>query len=244
MKTVAIITAGGMGLRLPGEVKKQFRMLNGKPLLIHTLEPFLKHPDINKVIVTLPVEDIDHFKALTAEFIKTKGRKKTLTFCIGGLQRQDSVYEALKICPANTEIVLIHDGVRPFVTAKLINELLSLALDFGAAIPAAPVKNTIKTVNGKLIDHTLRRDKLLKAFTPQVFGFPLIMKCYQRAMTEGYYSTDDAAILEHYGYSVHYLNDSSQNLKITDEFDFFLAEQIIRFNAINNDLRNNNEQTD
>ncbi len=233
MKIVAIVTAGGMGLRLPGEVKKQFRTLDGKPLLIHSLEPFIHHKKISEVIVTLPIEDIDSFKALSAEYLSAKGRKKALNFCIGGLKRQDSVYEALKICPADTDIVLIHDGVRPFVTTMLIDELLSLAHDFGAAIPAAPVKNTIKTVNGKIIDHTLRRDKLLKAFTPQVFGYPLIMKCYQRAMTEGYYSTDDASLLEHYGYSVHYLHDSSPNLKITDEFDLFMAEQIIRYNAIN-----------
>lgn len=241
MKIVAIVTAGGMGLRLQGDVKKQFRSLDGKPILIRTLEPFIQHKKINEVIVTLPKEDIDYFKDLTSEYLQTKGRKKTLNFCVGGFKRQDSVYEALKICPENTDIVLIHDGVRPFVTEELIDELLSLAHDFGAAIPGAPLKDTIKTVNGKIIDHTLRRDKLLKAYTPQVFGFPLILKCYQRAMKEGYYSTDDAALLEHYGYSVHYLHDNSPNLKITDEFDFFLAEQIIRYNALKNDIKDNHE---
>jgi len=237
MNIVAIVTAGGMGLRLPGDVKKQYRMLGGKPVLIRTLEPFIHHKKINQVIVTLPYEDVDYFKAMTTKYLPSKGRKKPLTFCNGGIKRQDSVYEALKLCPENTDFVLIHDGVRPFVTPELVDELLNLVNDFGAAIPAAPVKNTIKTVNGKIIDHTLRRDKLLEAYTPQVFGFPLLMKCFHRAMTEGYYSTDDASLLEHYGYSVHFLHDTSFNLKITDEFDFFLAEQYIRFKADKQEIK-------
>lgn len=233
MKTIAIVTAGGMGLRLPGDVKKQFRMLNGKPLLIHTLEPFMQNKQVNDIIVTLPGEDIDFVRDVIARHFESTGTKKTITYCKGGHFRQESVYEGLKLCPEDTDFVLIHDGVRPFVTTKLIDELLSLAQDFGAAIPGAPVKNTIKTITGKIIDHTLRRDKLLQAYTPQVFGFPLLMKCYNRAMTEGYLSTDDASVLEHYGYSVHYIEDSSPNIKITDEFDFFMAEQLIKYNAMN-----------
>jgi 2-C-methyl-D-erythritol 4-phosphate cytidylyltransferase len=237
MSNVAIITAGGVGLRLPGEVKKQFRMLDDKPVLIHTLETFLQHKAVNQVIVTLPKEDIEHFKSLCEQFLSAKSKKKELTFCMGGPKRQYSVYEAMNLCPEDTDFVLIQDGVRPFATAKLIDGLLSMAYDFGAAIPAGYLKNTIKTVNGKIIDHTLRRDKLLEVYTPQVFGFPLLMKCYHRAMTEGYFSTDDAALLEHYGYSVHYLNDCSYNLKITDELDLFLAEQYLKYLKLHPELK-------
>lgn len=233
MKIVAIITAGGMGLRLPGKVKKQFRLLDGTPILIHTLKPFLSHKAISEIIITLPQDEMQEFQATINKYIAAREITKPIAFCAGGLKRQDSVYEALKICPVDTDIVLIHDGVRPFVTENLIDALLDMVYDFGAAIPTAPVTNTIKTINGKTIDHTLKREKLLQAYTPQAFGFPLILKCYQKAMTERYYSTDDASLLEHYGYSVHYLQDDSHNLKITDEFDLLVAEQIIKLTKTN-----------
>ncbi|MBM4399408.1 MAG: 2-C-methyl-D-erythritol 4-phosphate cytidylyltransferase [Candidatus Cloacimonetes bacterium] len=229
MKIAAIITAGGMGLRLPGKVKKQFRLLAGKPLLVHTLQTFVLHPFLKEIIIVLPENDMESFRCVMDEYYPDIEEKHIVRYVSGGAQRQDSVYNALQACSADTDIVLIHDGVRPFVTKKIIDDLIALAKETSAAIPTAPVKNTIKTISGDIIDHTLRRDILLKAFTPQVFNYQLLMKCYNKAMKEHYYSTDDAALLEHYGYKVFYLNDSSHNIKITDEFDFFVAENLINF---------------
>jgi 2-C-methyl-D-erythritol 4-phosphate cytidylyltransferase len=228
VKTAAIITAGGMGLRLPGDVKKQFRLLGGKPLLIRTLEPFLDFDGISEIVITLPEADIGYFRELVGQYLPSAADKVKLSYCAGGAQRQDSVFNALKLLAADTGFVMIHDGVRPFVTEKLITELHTMARKYGAAIPGTQVKNTIKTIKDEVVDHTIRREILLQVHTPQVFHYEILMKCYHRAMKEGYYSTDDAAILEHYGYSVHYLTDSSFNLKITDELDFFMAEQIIK----------------
>jgi len=236
MKIAAIVTAGGMGLRLPGEVKKQFRMLGGKPLLTRTLEHFLKFEGIAEIIVTLPKNDIEYFQTLVSEYLPNLENGCNLKFCEGGSHRQDSVFNALKMCPTDTRLVIIHDGVRPFVSASVLRELIHITKEYGAAIPGAPVKNTIKTIKDDIIDHTIRRDILLQVYTPQVFHYEIMMKCYHRAMTEEYYSTDDAALFEHYGYSVHYLIDSSFNLKITDEFDFFLAEQTLRYNEKNNNI--------
>jgi 2-C-methyl-D-erythritol 4-phosphate cytidylyltransferase len=230
VKTTAIITAGGRGLRLPGDIKKQFRLLGGKPLLIRTLEPFLNFADIDEIIVTLPQDEIEHFRNLADDYFRSAVDYQKIRYCEGGVQRQDSVFNALKLCSTDTRFVIIHDGVRPFVTENLISELLTMAKEFGAAIPGAPVKNTIKTIKHDIVDNTIRREILLQVYTPQVFHYEILMKCYHRAMKEEYYSTDDAAILEHYGYSVHYLTDSSYNLKITDELDFFIAEHIIRHN--------------
>ncbi len=233
MKTIAVITAGGIGLRLPGDVKKQFRMLKGKPLLVRAIEPFAKYEGISEIIVTLPKADVDYFKSLAAEYLVLDKAECPIRFCEGGAQRQDSVFNALKLCPADTKLVIIHDGVRPFVSEKVLDELILLTKEYGAAIPGAPVKNTIKTIKDDIVDHTIRRDILLQVYTPQVFHYEILMKCYHRAMNEQYYSTDDAALFEHYGYSVHYMIDSSFNLKVTDKFDFFLAEQLIKYNEGN-----------
>ncbi len=228
LKTAAIITAGGMGLRLPGEVKKQFRLLEGKPLIIRAMEPFLKHREISELIITLPAEDLEGFPGLVEEYCPQCSTGKQIRWCEGGSHRQDSVFNALKLCANDTRIALIHDGVRPFISESLISSLLEMCREYGAAIPSAPVKHTIKTVKDDIVDHTIRRDILIQVYTPQVFDFNILMKCYHRAKMEEYYSTDDAALLEHYGYSIHYLTDASPNLKITDQFDFWLAEQLLR----------------
>lgn len=228
LKLSAIITAGGLGLRLPGNVKKQYRELAGKPILIHTLEPFVTHPYIKEVIITLPQDDMETFPQLIDKHLSGLNTSCIVKYCTGGLHRQSSVFNGLEACSLDTDIVLVQDGVRPFVTQELINRLVTLAQESGAAIPTAPLKDTIKTINGDVIDHTLRRDILVRAFTPQVFRYSLLMKCYKRAMTDQYYTTDDSALLEHYGYKVHYIMDSTNNIKITDELDFIIAEQIIK----------------
>jgi 2-C-methyl-D-erythritol 4-phosphate cytidylyltransferase len=233
LKLSAVITAGGMGLRLPGNVKKQFRELAGKPILFRSLEPFATHPKIREIIITLPSDDMESYPPLIDAFLNSLDTTCTVQYRAGGLQRQSSVFNGLEACAQDTDIVLIHDGVRPFVTHELINELVALTQKYGAAIPTAPLKDTIKTTNGDIIDHTLRRDILVRAFTPQVFSYSLLMKCYKRAMTDKYYSTDDSALLEHYGYQVHYINDTSYNLKITDELDFLVAEQILKYQVNN-----------
>ncbi len=238
MKTLAIVTAGGHGLRLPGEVRKQFRLLGGKPLLAWAVEPFLNLGCVEEIIVTLPAAELEQFPKLLDIYFPARPPHLPIRCCAGGAQRQDSVFAALKLSSQDHKLAIIHDGVRPFVSSKLIRELLALTWEYGAAVPGAPVKNTIKTIRDDIIGHTIRRDILLQVYTPQVFDYNIIQKCYHRAMTEGYYSTDDAALLEHYGYSVHYLTDDSFNLKITDEFDLYLAEQALAY-----DQRSRKEQS-
>ncbi len=229
VKIVAIVTAGGIGARLPGEVKKQFRLLDGKPILIRALEPFLSRTDISKVVVTLPAADLDTFPETVTTFFPT-GVASKLDFCAGGEKRQDSVFNAIQICPPDADFLIIHDGVRPFVQEELLNKLILLAREYGASVPGALVKHTIKSFKDDVIEQTLNRENLLQIYTPQVFNFNLIVKYYFRAMLEEFYTTDDSAIAEHYGHSVHFLIDNSFNLKVTDEFDLFLAEQVIRYN--------------
>ncbi|MFO7659309.1 MAG: 2-C-methyl-D-erythritol 4-phosphate cytidylyltransferase, partial [Candidatus Cloacimonadaceae bacterium] len=182
MKIAAVITAGGMGLRLPGEVKKQFRLLAGKPLLIRAIEPFAGIGEIEEIVIALPEQEIDSFQSVCSDYFSDQIMAQ-MKFCTGGQLRQDSVFKALKLCAPDAKLAIVHDGVRPFVTKKLINDLINLTKEYGAAIPGAPVKNTIKTIKEDIVDHTIRRDILLQVYTPQVFDYNILMKCYHRAMT-------------------------------------------------------------
>ncbi len=227
IRTAAIIAAGGSGLRLPGEVKKQYRLLAGKPVLIHTLEAFLTHPLISDVILALPESDLEFFWQLSEDYLNLNKTKHKLQICRGGEKRQDSVYNALISCPDSTEVVLIHDGVRPFITHKLINKLINLVKKHGAGIPATRIHNTVKSIQGDVVENTLPRENLVEVHTPQGFRYNLICDCYAKAKAEGYYSTDDAALAERYGVPVHILFDKDINLKITDEADIRLAGYLI-----------------
>lgn len=223
-KIVAIITAGGSGKRLQTKIKKQFLVVHGRTLLFYTLDKFVNHPQIDEVIIPLPEEELEDFQ----QAIKQEYPKRKILCVAGGAERQDSVYNALSACSDNTEIVLIHDGVRPFIEANEISELIKIAEIEKAVIPVSKVKNTIKEIRDGKIVKTIPREDLASALTPQVFQFDLILKMHQKAHMENLHFTDDAAILEHYGITVSVLESSSQNLKITDEFDLKIAEFLLK----------------
>ncbi|HNQ43628.1 MAG TPA: 2-C-methyl-D-erythritol 4-phosphate cytidylyltransferase, partial [Candidatus Cloacimonadota bacterium] len=150
----------------------------------------------------------------------------------GGLERQDSVFGALQQCPPDTGIVYIHDAVRPFISVDLIEELYIIAEESGAVVPAARLKHTIKSIEGAYIEGTLVRDRLLQVFTPQVFGYKVILNAYLKAYADGYISTDDSALVEHYGHKVRYHLTGDLNIKITDEHDLALAHLLVERNII------------
>jgi len=150
----------------------------------------------------------------------------------GGLERQDSVFGALQHCPPDTDLVFVHDAVRPFIGLELIEELHQIAAKEKAVVPASRLKNTIKEITGEFLSKTLMRDRLVQVFTPQVFEFKLLRDSYVKAYNDGYISTDDAALVEHYGAKVRYHLTSDLNLKITDEWDLTLAHLIIEKNIL------------
>ncbi len=226
----AIITAAGSGLRLPGATKKQYRELAGIPILIRSMEPFILSPLVDNIIVTSPEDDITLCEAMIQQYYADYD--KPILVIAGGGERQDSVFGALQRCPEQTDFVFIHDGVRPFVTLDLLEELYQLAVEEGSAIPAAKLKHTIKEVEGQYAVTTLDRGSLIQVFTPQVFAYPLIMDAYLQAYTAGYVGTDDASLVELTGSKVRYMLSSELNLKITDEIDMFYANQIIIKNMI------------
>jgi len=226
----AIITAAGSGLRMGGEVKKQFRMLDGIPILIRTLSPFFESPLISNLIITAPESDVDYSRDLISEYFASVS--KPFLVIPGGVERQDSIFGALQHCPPDTALVFVHDAVRPFISIELLAELHAKALQYKAVVPAARIKNTIKTIEGEVVSSTLPRDRLIQVFTPQVFSYTLLLESYEKAYQDGYVSTDDSALVEHYGHLVYYHLTSDLNIKITDEWDFTLAHLIIENNII------------
>lgn len=230
IRSTAIVTGAGSGLRLGGDIKKQYRLLAGIPILIRTLDPFFSSPLISNIIVTAPEEDVQFCEALIRQYYEPAS--KPYLVLAGGLERQDSVFGALQQCPRDTSLVFIHDAVRPFISLELIEELHAIALQEKAVVPAARMKNTIKQISGAYLDQTLVRDRLVQVFTPQVFDYQLILQSYEKAYQDGYVSTDDAALVEYLGAKVRYHLTSDFNIKITDEWDLTLAHLIIEKNII------------
>ncbi|MEA2096653.1 MAG: 2-C-methyl-D-erythritol 4-phosphate cytidylyltransferase [Candidatus Cloacimonadota bacterium] len=228
MKNIAIITAGGSGSRIKSKKKKQFIEIMDRPLLFWTVDKFTNHPEINQIIITLPREEINIYKTI----IEKEYQNSSILLIAGGKQRQDSVYNALVTCPKDTDLVLIHDGVRPFISQIDISNLINKAQQKKAVIPVSEVKNTIKKIRKDKILSTIQREELVNAFTPQVFQYKLIKQCHNDAKKIDLYCTDDAALVEHFGYPVYTLKCSSHNFKITDPFDFEIAKFIIKNNII------------
>jgi len=228
MKNIAIITSGGSGTRIKGKTKKQFIEILKRPLLFWTLDKFVTHPKIDQIIITLPINEIEDFR------IKIEEEYNDILILIiaGGNQRQDSVYNALSACPADSNLVLIHDGVRPFISQNEITELINVANQTKAVIPVSKIKNTVKKIDQNKVLRTVPREDLVNAYTPQIFQYELIKQCHEKAKQDGIHCTDDAALLEHYGYSVYTLECSSTNFKVTDQLDLEFTKYLIQNNLI------------
>ncbi|WP_457568252.1 2-C-methyl-D-erythritol 4-phosphate cytidylyltransferase [Desulfurobacterium sp.] len=219
----AIIPAAGRGKRFGG--KKQFVEVGGKSIIEFTLKPFEESPLINKIVVVAPAESIPEMESKVRAFSKVEA------IIPGGCERQESVFNGLKYINGKCSEVIVHDGVRPLVTKKLISELVSAYQDYGVegVITAVKPKDTVKSVGAPLegsdflIKETLNRDKLVLVQTPQLFDFGVLMECHERAIKEGFWGTDDASLLERYGYTVVAIKGDYRNIKITtpEDLDIF-----------------------
>ena len=225
-KTHAIIVAAGKGIRMGDALRKQYIALEGIPLLTRTLGLFNHCDSIDRIILAVPEDDIDFCRS---EILPGAGINKEVRLVSGGAKRQDSVYNSLKTIDANDGIVLIHDGVRPFVKMEHLVACISGAQKHGACILGIPAFDTIKHVNAKNeITHTQQRDTLWLAQTPQAFKLKLIKKAHLTAKQEGFIGTDDAALVERLGEVVKIIPGSRSNIKITDQEDLKLARAILK----------------
>ncbi len=221
----AIILAGGKGTRMRSAISKQFIDIKGKPIIYYTLKKFSENKKIDNIIVVLPEDEVKYFK----ENILKKYELRINKIVIGGKERQDSVYNALKsLKNSSTDIVLIHDGARPFISERIINEGIKFAEIYGAAAPGVMPKDTIKVKNEKNFSvDTPNRANLVSIQTPQVFKFDEILECHEKIRYNGEKVTDDTMVVEKYGYSVYLYDGEYTNIKVTTPEDLILAERLI-----------------
>ncbi len=221
MRADAIIVSAGKGQRFMEGKKKQFCLLGDRPILAHTLDQFEACPLIHSILVVVSEEDMEY---VLREIVEAFHYRKIAQIVPGGKRRQESVKNGIDALPKDAEIVVIHDGVRPFVTRAMIEDSIHSAERFGAVIVAMPVKDTIKVSQPDgTIQKTLNRESLWQAQTPQTFQVRLIREAYARATEEGFVGTDDASLVERLGEKVHILPGSYTNIKITTPEDLILA---------------------
>jgi 2-C-methyl-D-erythritol 4-phosphate cytidylyltransferase len=226
MKTVAVIVSAGKGQRFLEGKKKQFHLLADKPILVHTVGKFESCPLIRSTLLVVGQEDLDY---CLKEIVEKYRYRKVSQIIPGGKRRQESVKNGIDALPEGTEIAVIHDGVRPFVTREMIEDSIRSAERFGAVVMAMPVKETIKMANpdGTVLK-TLDRETLWQIQTPQAFRANVIREAHQRASEEGFVGTDDASLVERLGMKVHILPGSYTNIKITTPEDLILANLFLR----------------
>ena len=226
----AIIVAAGKGNRLKGAMRKQYIALDGVPILRHTLNKFDSCDRVNQIVLVVPEADLDYCRN---EILMTAELQKEVHLVGGGAERQDSVFIGLKTIESDNGIVLIHDGVRPFVRDSHLVACIDGAAEFGACILGIPAFDTVKKVSAKNeITQTLKREKLWLAQTPQAFELTLIKKAHKAAKHEGFIGTDDASLVERLGGTVKIIPGSRNNIKITDQSDLALAQAISRIDAL------------
>ena len=223
MSVCAVVPAGGTGTRMGGTVPKQFLELNGKPILYYTLKTLQDCGIISELILVVPKKEYDN--ACTDWLGKPEIVTKVV---VGGEKRQDSVYNGFCELSPQTEIVLVHDGVRPFLSHQMIQESVDAAREYGAAITAIPVNDTIKKVDDSgLVSKTVDREGLWRVQTPQVFRYELLQEAFKKANSEKFYGTDEGTLIEHLGKPVKIVEGSEQNIKITRPEDLRLSEIFI-----------------
>ncbi|MFD2615241.1 2-C-methyl-D-erythritol 4-phosphate cytidylyltransferase [Paenibacillus gansuensis] len=221
-KLGVVIVAAGRGSRMKTQESKQYLLLQGKPVIVHTLEVFEASPEVDEIVLVVGEQDVDRCKGYVAQY----GIGKVISVTAGGSERQHSVYRGLECL--STEWVMVHDGVRPFVKREDLIRCLDGARETGAAVLAVPVKDTIKVVgdNG-VITATPDRRSLWAIQTPQAFRRLELLKAHESAESEGFLGTDDAMLAERAGMQVRVVEGDYTNIKLTTPEDLDWAEFIL-----------------
>ncbi|WZL72662.1 2-C-methyl-D-erythritol 4-phosphate cytidylyltransferase [Clostridiaceae bacterium 35-E11] len=221
-----IIAAAGQGKRMGAPVNKQYLILLDKPVLVHTISKFEMCEIVDEIIVVVHPEEKRYCEE---NIITAYGFKKVSKVVQGGKERQESIYNGLKSVKSACDIVVIHDGARPFVREKNIVYSVDAAITHKAVGVGVPVKDTIKVVNEKKqILHTPDRKTLWAIQTPQVFEYKLLLKAHEKAREEGYLGTDDTVLIEKIKQEVYMIMGNYDNIKITTPEDLYIGEIILR----------------
>ena len=224
----AVVPAGGRGMRMGSNIPKQFLTLGDVPLLVHALKTFEFSSIISEIILVVPEDDCAYCRD---HIVPTYGLKKVSQVVGGGRRRQDSVLNGIKATNPNSDIVVIHDAVRPFLTETMIANVVEAARKHGSAIVAIPLRDTVKLVNvDGLIKETLSREELWAAQTPQAFRRDILLRAHEQGETDGVDATDDAFLVERMGLSVSIVEGSSDNIKVTRPEDLQMGQAILTAN--------------
>ena len=220
-----VIVAAGTGSRMNMGINKQFIKLEGKEIIAYTIEKFYNNSNIEDIVVVVKEDESEFFKKEILE----KYNFKNVKIAYGGKERQDSVYNGLKLLDEKCDVVLIHDGARPFVSDKIIDKSIEEAKEHKAIVVGVPVKDTIKVIdNDKNLVDTPNRSVLWAVQTPQTFDYNILIDAYKDAFKNKFYGTDDAMLVERIGYKVKMLEGSYNNIKITTQEDLNVGSQILR----------------
>ncbi|WP_339201211.1 2-C-methyl-D-erythritol 4-phosphate cytidylyltransferase [Peribacillus sp. FSL P2-0133] len=216
-----VIPAAGQGKRMKAGKNKLFIELSGIPIIVYTLRVFEEDPDCRGIILSINPAEKDYFSQLIAAY----GLKKVKKLVMGGKERQQSVYNGLQ--HAGEEIVLVHDGARPFINVGQISELTTAASLHGGAVIAVPVKDTIKKASNNKVVETVERSSLWAVQTPQAFRVSILKSAYEQAEADAFLGTDDASLLERINEQVVIIEGNYDNIKITTQEDLYFAEAIL-----------------
>jgi 2-C-methyl-D-erythritol 4-phosphate cytidylyltransferase len=234
MKVAVILPAAGLGTRMGkgtaekvGTSRKQFMLLEGSPILMHTVRKFAASARVGDIVIAVRAEDVNWVsEMMTREF---GGRVRVVE---GGNSRQESVENALRALGPDCDLVAVHDAVRPFIEEETIHKVFDEAAATGAAIVGLPAVDTVKQVSrgtGRVrIRATLPREKLVMAQTPQVFRYDLLIKAFQLARQDGFIGTDESSMVERLDVEVSVVMGSDRNIKITRPADMELAHLFLR----------------
>ena len=222
VKKFAVVAAGGIGSRLPSDCPKQFLEAGGKPVLMHSIEAFYRYSPTIEIIVALSEREMSRWKMLCVNFQFLAPHR----IVAGGSSRYYSVRNALDSITHLEGLVAIHDGARPLVSSKLIEQSFRLAQEKGAAVPAVPLKDSIRKIEGER-NMNVRREDFRLVQTPQTFRLSLIKEAYSNSSDT---VTDDASAAEQAGFPVFLFEGDEQNIKITAPTDLLLAEALFKNN--------------
>jgi len=235
MKVTVILPAAGLGTRMgravpekAGTSRKQFMLLEGSPILLHTIRKFASTPTVSEIVVALRPDDIEWVR----ELLRVEKFGKPVRLVEGGDSRQESVEHALATLAPGTELVAVHDAVRPFIEHNVLDKVFAEAEESGAAIVGIVPVDTVKQVHRNKIRQTIPRERLILAQTPQVFRFDLLKSAFAKAREDGFAGTDESSLVERLDQvEVSVVPGSDRNLKITKPSDMdlarlFLAEEM------------------
>ncbi|MGL5255745.1 MAG: 2-C-methyl-D-erythritol 4-phosphate cytidylyltransferase [Proteocatella sp.] len=225
----AVIVAAGKGTRMnhSSNLSKQYIDILGKTVVLRTLEKFIKSEVIDEIVIVIMKAEETYFKENVLSKIDTK---KPIKLVHGGSERFESSYNGIIATSETSDIVLIHDGVRPFVKLEEISNMVEAVKKFDAAVLAVKSKDTIKLAVDNIIEETPNRENVYMIQTPQGFKRNLLIEAYQHMRTskDDFMPTDDASVVERYGTKVHIVEGSYENIKITTASDIYFAEAIIK----------------